>query len=265
MITTEQLTKACQDVEAKIAKQLHGWVGRQHRELHDMTNALVISYMEQAEETLWQSISMIHAVTKAEAARGPVAVMKQAAQAARGPQTVSELAEYMTGEGAKGYQKPRPTGIKLVRGARLILIALAQAGKPRTAAYVGAAAELSSKSGTFGTYLGMLRSQGLVEGSGDALCITPAGIEALGDYEPLPTGEALVERWCQKVGGGAARILRCLAKAYPNAFTAEQVGAMADISHTSGTFGTYIGKLRTLCLIEKRIPFKATDELMGGT
>lgn len=154
-------------------------------------------------------------------------------------------------------------GAPLVRGARLMLTALAQAGTHRSAAYIGAAAGLSSKSGTFGTYLGMLRSQGLIEGNSETLDITHAGLAALGTYERLPTGQELIEMWCKKVGGGAARILRAVAAAYPNELTAEEVGQQANISHTSGTFGTYIGKLRTLCLIERRVPFKATAELMG--
>lgn len=155
-------------------------------------------------------------------------------------------------------------GQKLVRGERLILTALAQVeGKPRSAAYVGAAAELSSSSGTFGTYLSSLRSQGLIEGSGDALRITEKGVMALGPYEPLPTGEALVERWCNRLGGGAARILRAAAAAYPQGLSAEEIGQQANISPTSGTFGTYLSKLRTLRLIEGRGEIKATAELMG--
>ncbi len=69
IIDPDELSKACQDVEAKIAKELKTWLHHRSKSLQDMVNALVLSYREEAEETLWQSISMIHAISKAEAKR----------------------------------------------------------------------------------------------------------------------------------------------------------------------------------------------------
>lgn len=133
-----------------------------------------------------------------------------------------------------------------------MLIALAQRPKGLTNRQLGLRAGLSSQSGTFSTYLGRARSQGWIEDSGELRSITQAGIAALGDYEPLPTGQALQEYWLAELGaGGQARMLRALCEAYPKALSNDELGALAEISSSSGTFSTYLGRLRGLELVEK--------------
>ena len=123
-------------------------------------------------------------------------------------------------------------------------------------------AGLSSSSGTFGTYLGEGRTNGWIEGSRERLVITKQGRADLGDYDPLPSGKALLDYWLGELGGGAARILLELAKVYPAALDAEELGRRAELSASSGTFGTYLGKLRTLELIEgPRVDLRASKEL----
>jgi hypothetical protein len=145
-------------------------------------------------------------------------------------------------------------------GMRRMMIALAQ--RPGlNKKQLGVRAGLSSRSGTFGTYLGCLRSNNWVEGSGEGLALSAGGLEAVGRYEPLPEGEALLNYWLNVLGeSGAGRMLRTLAGAYPDALTKEQLGSAAQISHVSGTFGTYLGKLRTLELIEGRGELRAAKE-----
>ena len=50
-------------------------------------------------------------------------------------------------------------------------------------------------------------------------------------------------------------------RSYPESLTKEELGARANISHSSGTFGTYLGKLRTLELVEGKSELKASEEL----
>jgi hypothetical protein len=114
---------------------------------------------------------------------------------------------------------------------------------------LGLRAGLSSKSGTFATYLGRARQAGWIEGRGDRLSITPAGLEALGEYEPLPTGPELLAYWVRELGGGAARMLEVLAARYPHSASSEEVAEAAGLSGNSGTFGTYLGRLRKLELV----------------
>lgn len=146
-------------------------------------------------------------------------------------------------------------------GKRRMMIALAQ--RPGLSArQLGVRAGMSSKSGTFGTYLAALRTAGWMEGSRDAMELTEAGRAALGNYEPLPTGRALLEFWLTALGASKkARMLQELAKVHPNCMTKEELGHAADISHNSGTFGTYLATLRTLELISGSSELKASDEL----
>lgn len=147
-------------------------------------------------------------------------------------------------------------------GLRRILIALAQRPQGLTARQLGVRAGLSSRSGTFATYLSKGRSEGWILGSGQqALRITDAGLKALGTYEPLPTGSALREYWLGELDGGAMRILAGLCDAYPRSVGREDAATRAGLSAASGTFATYLSKLRTLELISGSKELKASDEL----
>jgi len=107
---------------------------------------------------------------------------------------------------------------------------------------MGAIAGLSFKSGTFSTYLAVLKRNGLIITVGKDFKITDEGIKIAGDFNPLPSDpEALVELWMGIVKGGAARMLRVLANNYPNSISREQLG---KISSTSGTFSTYLATLK---------------------
>jgi hypothetical protein len=147
-------------------------------------------------------------------------------------------------------------------GLRRILIALAQYPQGRSSRQVGILAGLSSKSGSFNTYLSKGRTMGWITGDRGELRITAQGLSALGDFEPLPQGQDLLNYWLSDLGdSGAARILRVLAQHYPRALSKAEVGNAADLSHSSGSFNTYLSKLRTLELIEGRGELKASDTL----
>lgn len=145
-------------------------------------------------------------------------------------------------------------------GMRRMLIALAQRA-PLTKKQLAVRAGLSANSGTFGSYLSDLRSQGLISGLVDSIVITEEGIASLGAYDPLPTGRALLEYWTSKLGGGTSRMLITLADAYPNPVSKEDLGQRVGMSPVSGTFGTYLSKLRTLELIEGSRELTASHEL----
>lgn len=142
-----------------------------------------------------------------------------------------------------------------------MLIALAQRNG-LSAKQLGVRAGLSSKSGTFTTYLGRLRAEGLISGSRERITITEPGRQSLGKYDPLPEGRELLTYWQGELGGGAARMLEGLARAYPRTMTAEGLGEAAGLSAASGTFTTYLGKLRTLELVSgNRSELRASEEL----
>jgi hypothetical protein len=146
-------------------------------------------------------------------------------------------------------------------GLRRILTALAQRNG-LTNRQIGVRAGLSSQSGTFSTYMSKARANGWIEDDGDRRAITDAGLTALGSFDPLPSGGELLAHWLRELGqSGAARILQVLADAYPKTLTNEEIGEAAGISHASGTFSTYMSKLRSLELIQgSRGATKASDE-----
>ena len=155
---------------------------------------------------------------------------------------------------------------KLNKGAMEMLKAAAMFYPNKISkARIGAIAGFSYKSGTFGTYLGKLKRNGLIEGAGKEYNITEKGIEIAGEIEPLPTDPTeLVEKWARIVKGGAGRMLKELAKAYPDEMTKEELGELTEMSSTSGTFGTYIGTLKRNGLIEaKGKILKASPTLFG--
>lgn len=145
-------------------------------------------------------------------------------------------------------------------GLQRILIALAQRPQGLTRRQIGVRAGISSGSGTFSTYLSKARSSGWIE-AGQVVTITPAGIKALGTYQPLPAGRELLRYWLNDLGSsGAARLLTALANCYPRTMSRELAAKAADMSPDSGTFSTYLSKLRTLELIEGRDQLKASAE-----
>lgn len=166
-------------------------------------------------------------------------------------------------------QNPRPTvhataggpaNGEIGGGLRRMLVALAQRS-PLSKKQLGVRAGLSSSSGTFGTYLGRARASGWIVGDGDNLSITREGLNTLGNYEPLPEGQDLLKYWLDDLGtSGAGRMLSVLAEIYPHGLTKQELGERASISASSGTFGTYLGKLRTLELVEGRGELRATKE-----
>jgi hypothetical protein len=263
-IRPDELMKACKSVEAKIATKLKSWLHGQRKELKDSLDAVVLSYMEAADETLWQAIASIHAMSKAEAAAGPKTITAYMGQPIYRPSGAlprphkGPMSALPKEQGGPGYGE-------MGKGERKILAALAQAGKPRTAAYVGVVTDYSSTSGTFTTYISRLRTKGYIDGPSSALVATDAGLAALGEYEALPSGRDLIDYWLNRLPKGEAAILRIAVDKYPDAVPAAYVGQETNYSHTSGTFTTYVSRLRTKCLLEGRGDIKASAELMGDS
>jgi hypothetical protein len=171
--------------------------------------------------------------------------------------TVRETSRKAATSTGSNNSESSPTG-----GLRRIMVALAQRPNGLTARQIGVFAGLSSKGGSFSTYLSRARSNGWIEGDKNLTRITPAGIEALGSFEMLPTGELLYQYWLAKLGGsGAARILTALHDVYPDALTKEEIGQRANISSAGGSFSTYVSRLRSLELITGNRELRASEEL----
>jgi hypothetical protein len=147
-------------------------------------------------------------------------------------------------------------------GLRRILVALAQRPQGLSTRQIGVRAGLSSRSGSFNTYISLARSNGWIIGDRNRIEITDQGLNALGDYDPLPEGDALLRHWLSELGeSGASRILSTLAEAYPRPLSKAEVAERTALSGTSGSFSTYLSRLRSLELIEGRGELRASEEL----
>jgi hypothetical protein len=148
-------------------------------------------------------------------------------------------------------------------GKRRMLTVLAQYPEGMHHGKLSILTGLSSRSGTWSTYLGELRTKGWVEGR-DHLKVTEDGLQALGDWQPLPTGQQLIEYWRQRLGdSGKRKIFDVAVAAYPNAVVTEEVAEQTGLSARSGTWSTYLGELRTLGLITGRGEVRASEDLFS--
>lgn len=130
-------------------------------------------------------------------------------------------------------------------GSRAILVALAQHGptKPGKLKILSGIASLH----TYRKYLGAHRSAGLVTG-GDTAALTDAGRKAVGTYDPLPTGAALLDYWKRELGGGHGRILQALIDT-GRTLSYDELGKRAGIA-SEHTMRKYLGTLRTSELVD---------------
>jgi len=146
-------------------------------------------------------------------------------------------------------------------GKRRMLIALAQNQNGLTYTKLSILTGISQSGGTWRTYLGDLRGHNLVD-PGEPVRITQAGLKALGNYEPLPTGQALIDYWRSRLGrSGKRAIFDAVLAAYPRGVAQEDVSARTGISMAGGTWRTYLGELRGLELIVGRGELRASEEL----
>jgi DNA-binding IclR family transcriptional regulator len=101
------------------------------------------------------------------------------------------------------------------KGERAMLTAVAQYpdGADRTQLTVLTGYKRSTRDRLL-QYLG---AKGFVTPNGDLVTATEEGLAALGDFEPLPTGAALLNYWLEKLPQGERKLLEVIAGAYPSA------------------------------------------------
>ena len=141
--------------------------------------------------------------------------------------------------------------LKLGKAELAILTVLAQRG-PCEKRKLAVSAGYSYKSGSFRNTLSVLRNfeKPLVETNGDITRITAAGLAAVGDYEPLPTGQALLGWWCAREGKAERAVLEALAAGGGAAMNKEELAQRSGYQSSSGSFRNTLSHLRTLGLIE---------------
>jgi hypothetical protein len=149
------------------------------------------------------------------------------------------------------------------KAERLALTALAQYPQGRSKVQIAILTGYAVNGGGFANALGALRSAGRIEGASDRLTITQAGLAALGPFEPLPRGRALLDYWLGQLGKAERKALEALAEVYPRTLSKAQLAARAGYEADGGGFNNALGKLRSLELIAGRGEIRASEDLFG--
>lgn len=151
-------------------------------------------------------------------------------------------------------------GAALPKAQRLILTVLAQHGRC-TKSKIAILAGYAVNGGGFNNALSWLRAHGYLQGAGESLEATPAGIATLGPVDPLPSGKALIEKWKRELPKAESLILDALCTAYPRELEKEDLAAATGYEASGGGFNNALSRLRTLELIEGRGAIRASSEL----
>jgi hypothetical protein len=153
-----------------------------------------------------------------------------------------------------------PADTSLPKGERAILTACAmyEGGVDRTELTVLTGYKRSTRD----AYVQRLGEKGYVA-VGSKVEATPAGIDALGDFEPLPTGDALREWWSGRLPEGERKVLEALAAAWPN--TIDRDSVTEATGYKRSTRDAYIQRLggKRLVVVTGG-GVKAADNLFDG-
>ena len=153
-------------------------------------------------------------------------------------------------------------GMKMPPGERAVLTAAAQYpdGVARDQLSVLAGYKRSSRD----AYIQRLREKGYIEVSGDSITATEDGVAALGpNYEPLPTGDALLAYWLRRLPDGERKTLEILVQHYPRTLAREVIDESTGYRRSSRD--AYLQRLRSRRLVQftGRGEVKASEELFS--
>ena len=121
-------------------------------------------------------------------------------------------------------------------------------------------AGIKSSTGSFRTYLTTMRTNGWIETQGQDMVLLPGGRKAAGNVPRMRTRAQLFEAWTPNIGKTPTEILRVVLRLgqceYPR-IAREVNAARVDgdtISHTTGSFRTYITTLVSNGLVDRAGP-----------
>jgi hypothetical protein len=153
-----------------------------------------------------------------------------------------------------------PSDASLSGPQRKLLTVLAVYG-PRTKRQLAMQAGYSAKGGGFNNPLSSLRTLGYISPKGvEPIVIFDAGLDALGEYDPLPTGQALIDHWMGLLSGPEKKILLPVIKAHPATLTKDELADAAGYDPAGGGFNNPLSRLRSLELVTKGTPIGLTDD-----
>lgn len=149
----------------------------------------------------------------------------------------------------------------LTKGMRTVLQAIAE--RPGRVERNTISVLTSYKKSSRDLYIQQLAAAGYIAKDGDGLVATPAGIQVLGDFTPLPTGAALRDHWLAKLPQGERRVLEVAIQAHPG--DVERAAVDDATGYRKSSRDLYIQKLAARRLIDTtaRGRIRASDDLFG--
>ena len=142
--------------------------------------------------------------------------------------------------------RPAPADgpVHLKAGAHRMVEALGRMAPLRlTKGQWGAVAKLKTSGGTWSTYLSHIRAAGFLDETAAGYTLTDAGFDYLGG-RPVPmTAAELQDHYRAILRTGARAMLDALIDAYPEPLTRDELGEVAGLATTGGTFSTYLSDL----------------------
>lgn len=179
------------------------------------------------------------------------------------PPKGTEPSPVRSAEAPPAILAPQGGSASLSGPERKLLTVLAQYG-PRSKRQLAMLAGYVMTGGAFRNPLGRLRSLDFVTKGDSHIELTPAGSAALGDYEPLPSGDALLQHWLNSCTGPERKLLQAVYDRWPKSYTKEELAEATDYEPSGGAFRNPLGKLRTLELVTKGDEITLTDDFAGA-
>lgn len=149
-------------------------------------------------------------------------------------------------------------------GKRRVMIALAQNPNGLTKRKLGILSNIRPAASTWRGIMAQLRRDQLIEDDGETFRLTESGTAALGEYTPLPTGEALIDYWRGQLGGGSRlAIFNAIVESYPDAISAQRISEITGIDIGGSTWRGHMAKLRGLELVSGSAELVANEDLFS--
>lgn len=145
---------------------------------------------------------------------------------------------------------------------RRVMIALAQNPEGLSGRKLSILADVKRGGSTWRAAMAALRRDQHVDDNGEYFKLTAAGVQALGAYQPLPTGAALREHWRSKMGNATRlAVFDAIVTAHPKSISQDDVAQQACVELGGSTWRAHMAYLRGLELVSGRDQLRASDEL----
>lgn len=151
-----------------------------------------------------------------------------------------------------------PTGSR-----RRIMIALAQNIDGLTARKLSILSGVKEGGSTWRAAFAQLRKDNHIIEGGGLIGLNDAGQRSLGDYEPLPTGEALLEYWRSQFSSTRLAVFNAILEGRGRAVPASRVAAIAGVELGGSTWRAHMAHLRGLELISGSEQLQASEDLFS--